>query len=53
MTSWMVDYLVKSILFLFFDFYFIWNPLIPPIPREEKEQSPTFLEELSMYILDE
>ena len=51
MTSLIVDYLAKSILFLCFDFYFIWNPLIPPIPREEQE--PTFLEKLSRYILDE
>lgn len=53
MTSRIVDYLVKSILFFCFDIYFILNPIILPNPREDNEQEPTFLEELATYILDE
>ena len=49
MTSIIVDYLVKSIILLIFDIYFIWNPLIPEENDDVKE--PTFLEELSTYIL--
>jgi hypothetical protein len=51
MTSLIVDYLVKSIVLFLFDFYFIWNPL--NIEEDEKEKEPTFLEELSSFILDE
>ena len=51
MTSLIVDYLAKRIIFLFFDFYFIWNPLVPL--NENREKNPTFLEKLSTFILDE
>ena len=53
MTLWFVEYLAKSIIFLFFDFYFIWNldPLVPD--NEDPEDELTFLEALSSYILDE
>lgn len=49
MTSLIVDYLVKSMFLFFFDFYFIWNP----IDAAENDNGPTFLEELSSFILDE
>lgn len=52
MTSLIVDYLVKSIILFLFNFYFIWNPLNIEEDNEAKKE-PTFLEELSTYILDE
>ena len=52
MTSLIVDYLAKSILLFLFDFYFIWNPLVLEEEEREREKEPSFLEELSTYILD-
>jgi hypothetical protein len=51
MTSLIVDYLAKSIIFFFFVIYYILNMIVPVNPREENES--TFLEDLSTYILDE
>jgi hypothetical protein len=52
MTSLIVDYLAKSILLFLFDFYFIWNPLVLEGEEEARAREPTYLEELSKYILD-
>lgn len=53
MTSLIVDYLAKSIIFLFFDFYFIFNNFDPVEIENENRKEPAFLEKLSTYILDE
>ena len=49
----MVDYLAKSILFFFFDIYFIWNHFVPVEIENENRKEPTFLEDLSSFIFDE
>ena len=48
-----IDYLVKSILFFFLDIYFILNNFVPVEIENENRKEPTFLEELSYFILDE
>ena len=49
MTSIVVDYLVKSIIFLFFDYYFIWNPLV--LEENNDLKDPSILDKIINAIL--
>ena len=40
----MIDYLVKSIMFFFFDMYFIFNNFNPVEIENENRKPPTFLD---------
>lgn len=52
MTFFVIEYLVKSITFFFFDIYFIWNNFDPVEIENENRKEPTFLQELSSFVLD-